>query len=74
PDPARQAATAARIAAVAVQAARLRQNPDSGLDAIQAHLIRELAAIEAEHDQARSHQAETKGPASAQPLSDTIDW
>jgi hypothetical protein len=47
-DPSRLAAGVARLAAVAVQAARLRQPVDSGVDAVQAAILREIEAIDAE--------------------------
>jgi hypothetical protein len=47
-DPSRLAAGVSRIAAVAVQAARLRGGPDGELDQIRTLLLRELDAVEKE--------------------------
>lgn len=48
-DPSRLAAGVSRIAAVAVQAARLRNGPDAGLDEIRSLMLRELDAVERDY-------------------------
>ena len=55
-DPSRLAAGVARLTTVSVQVARLRNAPDADLDAIRAHLIRELDAIELEQAEERARQ------------------
>lgn len=60
-DPSRLAAGVSRIAGVAVQAARLRQNPDANLNEIRSLLAKELDAVEAEYAQAAGPRAELKG-------------
>lgn len=52
-DPSRLAAGAARLLAVAAQFARLRNAPDADLAEIRAHLLREIDAIELEHEMER---------------------
>ena len=49
-DPSRLAAGVARVAGVAVQAARLRQGGDADAEEIRAVMLRALAAFEAERD------------------------
>lgn len=48
-DPSRLAAGVSRVAAVAVQAARLRNGPHADLDEIRALMLRELEAVETEY-------------------------
>ncbi|MBA2598394.1 MAG: hypothetical protein H0V00_17365 [Chloroflexia bacterium] len=53
-DPSRLAAGVSRIAQVALQAARLRQDTNPELDSIHAHVLRQLDVIEAEYAAAQS--------------------
>jgi hypothetical protein len=58
-DPSRLAASVARIAGVAVQAARLRVGADTDLTTIRTHLLRELEAVEQEVAQETQRRQET---------------
>jgi hypothetical protein len=58
-DPSRLAASVARIAGVAVQAARLRVGSDTDLETIRTHLLRELEAVEQDVTQETQRKQET---------------
>jgi hypothetical protein len=58
-DPSRLAASVARIAGVAVQAARLRVGADTDLTTIRTHLLRELEAVEQEVAEETQRRQET---------------
>ena len=58
PDPTRLANGLARLAGVALQAARVRQSSDGGDSEIRAIFLREIAAIDAERDAALAAAAD----------------
>jgi hypothetical protein len=74
PDASRLAVAVARIAAVAIQTSRVRQNPDSEFDKIQVFLAREIAAIEAENAQARAQREESAGASNNHAVPSAINW